>query len=199
MNSTIWEGPGEIYPFWKPRVNLCRPLFSILCFIQVLKGELSSMVKIVVRRLLPPADVQNIRIQAERGEQFIEIKEGKNDRRVGYDKLVHWRTEERLLNKELTFSDYLQCIRSVLNSIPVLFHFITWTTLQGNGYYYFYFTAKTKETKVKSFVQSMHSLGQHWWLSITFLGMTLYFFPGVITLMVGWGGGRNMPYWFMGP
>ena len=77
------------------------------------------MVKIVVRRLLPPADVQNIRIQAERGEQFIEIKEGKNDRRVGYDKLVHWRTEERLLNKELTFSDYLQCIRSVLNSIPV--------------------------------------------------------------------------------
>ena len=83
------------------------------------------MVKIVVRRLLLPADVQNIRIQAERGEQFIEIKEGKNDQRVGYGKLVNCRTEERLLTKELTFSEYLQCIRFVLNSLPVIFHFIT--------------------------------------------------------------------------
>ena len=78
--------------------------FSILCFIQLIKGELSSMVKIVVRRLLPPADVQNIRIQAERREQFIEKKEGKNDQRVGYGQLMNWRTEERVLTKELTFS-----------------------------------------------------------------------------------------------
>ena len=134
--------------------------FSILCFIQLIKGELSSMVKIVVRRLLPPADVQNIRIQAERREQFIEINEGKNDQRVGYGKLVNCRTEERLLTKELTFSEYLQVHQICSKLSPCITSFYNLNN-SAREWLLFLFYSKAKETNEKLFAQSMHSLSQH--------------------------------------